>query len=76
MVHVSREKKTPQNPPDLSLREEEPVVSAVRPIRLKPSSSDYVTFVRTTAKAMGKTEPTASDLKPNPRVLWLANLES
>jgi len=73
---VSREKKTPQKAPDLSLREEEPVVSAVRPIRLKPSSSDYATFARTTAKAMGKAEPTASELKPNPRVLWLTNLES
>ena len=65
---MSREKKTPQNPPSSSLREEESAVSQVRPIRLKPSSSDYATFARTTAKAMGKAEPTGSDLKPNPRV--------
>jgi len=73
---VSREKKTPQNPPTLSLREEEPAVSAVRPIRLKPSSSDYATAARTTAKAMGLTGPAASKSKPSERVLWLTSSAS
>jgi hypothetical protein len=56
--------------------EGEMVHLVVRQIRLKPSSSDYVTFAKTTARAMGKAEPKASELKPNSRVLWLANLES
>lgn len=48
--------------------------SAVRPIRLKPSTSDYSTFVKTTALAMGRTATTASTPKPNRRLLSLLNL--
>ncbi|MBK1881477.1 hypothetical protein JIN85_03560 [Luteolibacter pohnpeiensis] len=45
-------------------------------IYLKPSSTDYATFARTTALAMGKSEPTGSALKPNKLLLSLLNLES
>lgn len=47
-----------------------------RPIRLKPSTSDYATFARTTAKTLGLTGPAAYRTKPNEYVLWLANLGS
>jgi len=46
------------------------------PIRLKPSTSDYATFVKTTANAMGKSDPPLSAYKPNKYLLSLANLES
>lgn len=57
---------------------EEPLgkVSAYRPIRLRPSSSDYATAVKTTADAMGLTGPAASKSKPSERVLWLTNSDS
>ena len=45
-----------------------------RPIRLKPSTSDYETFALTTADAMGKTATSASVRKPNKRLLSLVNL--
>jgi hypothetical protein len=48
----------------------------LKPIRLRPSSSDYATFVRTTADAMGLTGPVASKTKPNRLLLSLANLDS
>jgi hypothetical protein len=48
----------------------------LQPIRLRPSSSDYVTFARTTAIAMGKSVTNASTPKPNKRLLSLLNLGS
>jgi hypothetical protein len=50
--------------------------AAAAGIRLKPSSSDYATFVKTTAAVLGITGPPARKTKPNERVLWLANLDS
>ena len=46
----------------------------IREIRLQPSQSDYETFARTTALAMGKTVRRASAPKPNTRLLSLLNL--
>ena len=51
-----------------------PVTKVNRTIRLQPSSSDYATFARTTANAMGQAEPSASKLRPNKRLLSLLNL--
>lgn len=51
-------------------------VRAGQGIRLKPSISDYATFVETTANAMGRNVPPASEAKANKRLLWLVNLES
>jgi len=48
----------------------------IRGIRLKPSSSDYETFAKTTALAMGKAVPTGSALRPNMQLLSLLNLGS
>ncbi|MCB1234102.1 MAG: hypothetical protein KDM91_03425 [Verrucomicrobiae bacterium] len=45
-------------------------------IRLKTSSTDYLTYVRATTKVLGTTGPAASKTKPNKRLLSLANLES
>jgi hypothetical protein len=50
--------------------------SADQPIRLKPSSSDYATFVRTTADAMETPDLVKSKTKPDMRALLLANLGS
>ena len=50
--------------------------SAAPLIRLKPSSSDYQTFVSTTADAMGLPGLIKSKTKPDMRVLSLANLAS
>jgi hypothetical protein len=47
---------------------------AFRAIRLQPSTSDYETFVVTTALAMGRTVTPASTPKPNTRLLSLVNL--
>ena len=43
-------------------------------IRLRPSRSDYASFVTTTALAMGRTASSASGRKPNKRLLSLLNL--
>ena len=43
-------------------------------ICLRPSKSDYETFAKTTALAMGRTVRDASTPKPNQRLLWLLNL--
>ena len=43
-------------------------------ICLRPSKSDYATFAKTTALAMGRTERNASTPKPNKRLLSLLNL--
>ncbi len=45
-------------------------------IRLKPSVTDYATFVATTSKVMGTTGPAAQKTKPNKLVLSLMNLDS
>jgi hypothetical protein len=41
---------------------------------LRPSTSDYETFAKTTALAMGKTATASSAAKPNTRLLSLLNL--
>ena len=51
-------------------------IQEVKAIRLKPSATDYATFARTTADAMGRTAPDVSESKPNMRMLSLGNLES
>jgi hypothetical protein len=51
-------------------------VSADHRIRLKPSSSDYATFVRTTANAIEMPDLISSKTKPDMRVISLANLGS
>lgn len=45
-----------------------------REIRLSPSKSDYETFAKTTALAMGRPARSASKPKPNTRLLSLLNL--
>jgi hypothetical protein len=45
-------------------------------IRLKPSTTDYASYVRTTSKVMGVTGPASQKTKPNKRLLSLANLDS
>lgn len=42
-----------------------------KPIRLKPSTTDYATFVRTTAKVLGTTGPAEQKTKLNKRLLSL-----
>ena len=49
---------------------------APKVIRLKPSVTDYATFVATTSKVMGTTGPAAQKTKPNKRLLALANMGS
>jgi hypothetical protein len=51
-------------------------VAATKAIRLKPSTTDYATFARTTAKALGLTGAAAAKSKPSKRVLSLMNLGS
>ncbi|BCU76203.1 hypothetical protein llg_09180 [Luteolibacter sp. LG18] len=58
------------------MQEAAPVYGAVRPIRLKPSSSDYAAAVRTTADAMNLTGPAASKTKPDALLLSLTSWES
>jgi hypothetical protein len=45
-------------------------------IRLQPSTSDYETFAKTTALAMGRSAACASKPKPNKCLLSLVNLGS
>lgn len=51
-------------------------VRVFQEIRLQPSTSDYETFAKTTALAMGRTGIYASKPKPNRRLLSLVNLGS
>jgi hypothetical protein len=44
-----------------------------RAIRLKPSVTDYATFVATTSKVLGTTGPASRKTKPNQLVLAVAN---
>jgi hypothetical protein len=48
-----------------------PLTKVARPIALKPSSSDYATYVRTTSQAMAVTGPASQKTKPNERFLSL-----
>jgi hypothetical protein len=50
--------------------------SVTKAIRLKPSATDYATFVRTTSKVLGTTGPAAQKTKPNERLLSLMKLGS
>jgi hypothetical protein len=50
--------------------------AAPKVIRLKPSVTDYATFVATTSKVMGTTGAAAQKTKPNKLVLSLMNLDS
>ncbi|MBL9116101.1 MAG: hypothetical protein JNJ83_13925 [Verrucomicrobiaceae bacterium] len=50
--------------------------SIEKAIRLKPSVTDYATFVRTTSKVLGMTGPAAQKTKPNRRLLSLMRLGS
>ena len=50
--------------------------AAPKVIRLKPSVTDYATFVATTSKVMGTTGAAAQKTKPNERLLSLANMGS
>lgn len=45
-------------------------------IRLKPSTTDYATFVRTTSKVLGVTGPASQKTKPSMLVLSVANAKS
>ena len=51
-----------------------PKATGYRAIRLVPSKSDYKTFAKTTALAMGKSAQSASESKPNTLLLSLLNL--
>ncbi len=51
-------------------------VRVFQEIRLQPSTSDYETFAKTTALAMGRTATCTSKPKPNKRLLSLVNLGS
>ena len=51
-------------------------VQVFQEIRLQPSTSDYETFAKTTALAMGRTAACASSPKLNKRLLSLVNLGS
>lgn len=45
-------------------------------IRLKPSTTDYVTFAAMTDKVLGVTASNGPRTRPNERMLWLANSKS
>lgn len=60
MIAVSPKKNTPPPP---------------KVIRLKPSSTDYATFVRTTSAVLGTTGPAARKTRPCRLVLALANMD-
>jgi len=53
-----------------------PTSAAVKVIRLRPSTTDYVTFVQTTSAVMGDTGPASRKTKPNKQLLWLAKQDS
>lgn len=64
---VNSKKKPPHQPPPSG---------EIQVIRLRPSTTDYATFVRTTSQVLGDTGPASRKTKPNARLLWLMNLES
>ena len=45
-------------------------------IRLKPSTTDYATYVAMTSKVLGTTGPASHKTKPSELVLSVANAES
>ena len=67
---VNAKKKAVENPVTLAPAK----VQVFQTIRLRPSTSDYATFAKTTALAMGKTATAVSAPKPNTRLLSLLNL--
>ena len=66
---VDAKKKTPQA--TSALPHAEP-----KAIRLKPSTTDYATFARTTSKVLGVTVPVSRKDKPSKLVLSVANARS
>lgn len=72
---MSEEKKAPLN--QAASPREVRTVSPGQPIRLKPSSTDYATFVRATINSMGLDPVKFSKKdKPDMRLLSLANWDS
>jgi hypothetical protein len=69
---VSAEKKSNPNP----VKPTRQGAMVHQEIRLRPSLSDYATFARTTAIAMGKTATNVSTRKPDNYLLSLLNLGS
>ena len=68
---VSRKKNSSQE-----VGAEVPVVKALRPIRLTPSSTDYATAAELTARVLKLTGPAALKRKPSKRLLALANWDA
>jgi hypothetical protein len=68
-VNVKKNKLTAQPKPT-------PNSAGQHLIRLKPSTSDYATFVRTTSQVLGTTGPASHKTKPSKLVLSLMNLDS
>ena len=73
---------TDNSPPILSAKKKSTRMTSPLPrerwevIRLCPSPSDYETFVKTTAIAMGRSVGIGSTVRPNMRLLSLLNLGS
>jgi hypothetical protein len=65
----------PDTPPVVTPKKNSPP-PATKAIRLKPSVTDYATFVATTSKVLGTTGPASQKTKPNKRLLSLANMAS
>ena len=65
----------PHTPPVVNPKKNSPQ-PITKAIRLKPSVTDYATFVATTSKVLGTTGPASRKTKPNQLVLSVANLRS
>lgn len=65
----------PHTPPIVNPKKNSPQ-PITKAIRLKPSVTDYATFVATTSKVLGTTGPASRKTKPNKRLLSLMNLAS
>jgi hypothetical protein len=65
----------PHTPPVVNPKKNSPQ-PITKAIRLKPSVTDYATFVATTSKVLGTTGPASRKTKPNKLVLSVANLGS
>ena len=65
----------PDTPPIVNPKKNSPQ-PVTKAIRLKPSVTDYATFVATTSKVLGTTGPASRKTKPNQRLLSLMNLGS
>ena len=61
----------PHTPPIVNPKKNSPQ-PVTKAIRLKPSVTDYATFVATTSKVLGTTGPASRKTRPNQRVLSLA----